>query len=182
MKIYSCITPGYDKMRNDLLIIPPLDKFKEEVLNAKMCKILPHFFFKDEITVWCDGNIYLSPDNLSDLTRQLVTYDIVVMTHPTKCVYKEAEACKIMRKDKGEKIDEQVKWYRELGYPENNGLFACGVIARRNTKAIQRRCNEWWYHITRFSYRDQISFPVVFKDFPIGTIPFESVIINSHLK
>lgn len=182
MIIYSCITPGYDKEREDMLMIQPLDKFKEDTLNAKMCKILPHPYFKEEITVWCDGSIYLTTDNLSDIEKQLKSFDIVVMTHPTGCIYKEAEACKIMCKDNSERIDEQVKWYKELDYPENNGLYACGVIARRNTKEMRELCNEWWSHITRFSYRDQISFPVVFKDFPIGTIPLDSVTIKPHLK
>lgn len=166
MLVYSCITKGYDRNRSDILMVKPSDKFKQNSLNAKMCKILPHLYFKEEITVWCDGSIYLSSDNLSLIERQLNLFDIVVMTHTTNCVYREAEACKIMHKDSKERIDEQVNWYRQLGYPENNGLYACGVIARRNTKDIRRLCEEWWSHITRFSYRDQISFPVVFKDFP----------------
>lgn len=181
MLVYSCITPRYDSHRSDLLLVEPSDKFKYSVLNAKMPKILFHLYFKEEITIWCNGNIYLSPDNLEMIRERLESFDIVVMTHPTGCVYKEAEACKIMHKDKREKIDEQINWYRGLGYPENNGLYACGVIARRNTLAVRKRCNEWWSHITRFSYRDQISFPVVFKNFPIGTIPLESVLIKPHL-
>lgn len=76
MIIYSCITPGYDKMRDDLLMLPPLDKFKEEVLNAKMCKILPHLYFKDEITIWVDGNIYLSADNLYLIGETLKDFDM----------------------------------------------------------------------------------------------------------
>lgn len=179
MTIYTSFTDGYDAERSDILRLTAND-----FMDAKLNKIYPHFFIADgEITVWVDGNVYLSAENLADVEKQLETADIVVMTHPHRnCIYEEAEFCIEHGIGDASKIKKQVDIYRSKRYPENAGLYACGVIARRHTNLIDELCEEWLAEISRRSTRDQISFPYIFRGVKIGTIPWESVEIRPHLK
>jgi len=181
MLIYTSYSEGYDLPREDILVVPPSTLFISGRLNAKVNKVLPHLIFTDEVTIWCDANIFLSQDNLRDIEIQLNSYDIVVMTHPTEDVYAEAEACKLMQLDSSERINKQVEFYKSKRF-DKKGLYACGVIARRHTPKINSLCEQWWSHVTMFSSRDQISFPYIFKDINVGTIDYCSVRIEPHLK
>jgi hypothetical protein len=59
-------------------------------------------------------------------------------------------------------LAEQVESYRAEGMPEHAGLMAATLIARSPGSEAVNRINEaWWKEITRWSYRDQLSLPVV---------------------
>lgn len=182
MLIYTSFTPGYDAERDDILQWPA-----KVLMDVKINKICPHEFFedvvlRDEIIVWVDGNIYLTADNLAEIEAQLKTADIVVMTHPHRnCIYDEAAFCIEHGIGDRSEIERQVAVYRSKRYPENAGLYGCGVIARRHTDRINQLCEEWFWHVVEYSKRDQISFPFVFRGVKIGTIHFESVEIRPHL-
>lgn len=186
MIVYTCQTPGYDEPRigGGVVVLPPSDIFRSGRLNAKLPKILPHLFFKSEITVWCDANIYLSENNLKDIREKLETADVVTLTHPDRtCIYEEAQVCIEAGLDEADRIREQCKYYRQKGWPVSAGLYGCGVVARRTTPPVIDACEKWWAHVTRWSSRDQISFPFVFwrSHLETETIPFESVEIKRHL-
>lgn len=177
MTVYTSFTPGYDAERDDILRLTA-----SVLMDTKISKICPHRFLNDEITVWVDGNIYLNTDNLAAIEQELKTADIVVMAHPhRKCIYDEAAFCLEHGIGDRQAIETQVAVYRSKRYPENAGLYGCGVIARRHTDQINGLCDEWFWHVTEYSKRDQISFPYVFRGIPIGAIPFESVEIRPHL-
>jgi len=180
MTLYTSFTPGYDAPRTDGILQVPAQKFME----AKLAKICPHEIFNAEMTVWCDGNIYLSDENLKDIEKQLESSDIVVMTHPHRnCIYDEAAFCIEHGIGEKEDLERQVRFYRAaVGYEKNTGLYGCGVVARRHTNDINYLSRVWFAHIEKWSSRDQISFPYVFRNVKIGTIPFESVEIRPHLK
>jgi hypothetical protein len=67
-----------------------------------------------------------------------------------------------MPKYKNEAIADQVNYYANM-HPAKSGLYACGVIARKRTERIQNLMGCWWHEIMKFSFQDQISFPVVAK-------------------
>lgn len=184
MIVYTCQTPGYDEPRTDgIIVIPPSDIFRDDRLNAKLPKILPHLFFRSEITVWCDANVFLSEANLQEIEKKLQSADVVALAHPERnCIYSEAQVCIDAGLDDAEKIREQMKCYRKNEWPENAGLYGCGVLARR-VGLVNLACERWWAQITRWSSRDQLSFPPCFSslDLAIETIPFESVEIRKHL-
>jgi len=186
MTVYTCQTPGYDAPRTDILNIAPMDIFKSDRLNAKMPKILPHLFVDDGITIWCDANIFLNDANLREIEQKLKQADVVVLTHPHRnCAYEEAQVCIDAGLDDADKIREQVKMYQSAKWPKNAGLYGCGVVAcnllRENRWLLLRSFEIWWAHITRWSSRDQISFPVIFSKHRIATISFQSVEIRPHL-
>lgn len=166
MLVYTCITDDYDSPRSDIKVINthgPNPRFA-----AKAIKILGHKLGESS-TIWCDGNIFIK--DLSPFINLLKYHDIVVLKHPVRdCIYQEAEACKLLKLDYADNIDRQVKYYQSINYPTNSGLYACGIIARNHTAKINSLSKEWLQQITEFSCRDQISFPVVFKDVKIGVI------------
>lgn len=184
MTVYTCFTPGYDAPRPDILNIPPLDIFKSDRLNAKMPKILPHVFIDDDVTVWCDANIFLSSENLAEIEQKLKTADVVVLTHPERnCVYEEARVCIEAGLDDPERINGMMYFLRAAEWPENAGLYGCGVVAMNHQYDIKRALAAWWIYVTRWSSRDQLSFPIIAWAYRlrVATIPFESVEIKPHL-
>ena len=62
-----------------------------------------------------------------------------------------------MAKYLDQNIDGQIAFYKRQGCPEVNGLYACGIIARRNQPKINRLNDLWMQENLRFSYQDQIS-------------------------
>jgi hypothetical protein len=79
--------------------------------------------------------------------------------HPQrKCCYVEAEIVKSKGIDKKEIVDKQIERYRLEAFPENAGLWRCGIMVR-NPKETQELSQAWWREIEQGSWRDQISFP-----------------------
>ncbi len=74
----------------------------------------------------------------------------------------------------------QIKHYKSLGYPYNNGLYETGVTVRRHTKIVEEFNNAWWAETCRWSQRDQISFPVTLKKFPLLKIKANGGDVRNH--
>ena len=82
--------------------------------------------------------------------------------HVRECIYDEAVACMWFHKGVKEKITHQVSDYYKAGYPFKNGLYETGCMVRRHDDEFVKKIMEQWYEqIENYSYRDQISFPVV---------------------
>lgn len=141
------------------------NKYPESRRNAKIYKVVPHWFVETDISIWLDGNISLNitPEELVALW--LRDEDIAVCKHFERtCLYEEAEVCKTCQLDDPVLINKQMKRYRAAGYPENNGMAECGVIIRRHTPEIEKLSEKWWDEICKGSSRDQLSFNYVFKN------------------
>ncbi len=168
VKIYTCITPNYDFPQSDILQIPPSDIFIKPVLNAKIVKVLSHQYIYSDVSVWIDGSIYLYPN--FDPISLLEDYDIVLIKHPQRdCIYDEIKPAKNrITHDQEEqiKIEAQIEYYKSINFPPNYGLWCGGFIIRRRNQRVIEFNNDWWSEICRFSYRDQLSLPVVLSRNP----------------
>jgi hypothetical protein len=136
------------------------DKFKDPRRNSRPPKILIHKYCNTEYSIWIDGSIQMNvtPEFLID--KYLKDCDIAVSKHPLRdCVYEEATVCAKTKLDDPEVIIEQVKCYEDDGYAKHKGLAECAIILRRHTPEVEAFNNAWWAEYTRFSRRDQISFP-----------------------
>ncbi len=58
-KIYTAVVGDYPIKRKDIKCFGDEGIFNRGVMEAKRYKVLPHQFFKEDITIWIDGNIYL---------------------------------------------------------------------------------------------------------------------------
>ena len=152
---------------------------------SRIPKLLPHLMLPPdaEYSIYHDGNFRLrvSPCEIVD-TLLADDYDWAAYGHPArKCIYDEA---RILLEDKGmegwrkqkperaESIRAEIARYRDSEYPERNGLWANGFIARRHTIGVRDLNDEWWKLYAQGSERDQLSFPVARyeREFPIRTI------------
>lgn len=199
LTVYTAITGGKDELRPPIAcrpgvryvafvddmnpvsgweIRPAETRYGHPRLNAKAHKIWPHVYLNDaEITLWVDGT-HLPTDLFLDcIPFLLAEKDLALFAHPWRdCIYEEGEVCIALSLDSPDKIYRQLQNYRAFGYPPHKGLFATGVILRRNTLLNRRLSWLWWYEIRRYSWRDQISFPYVAYRF--GLVP---QIIPGHI-
>jgi hypothetical protein len=162
--IYTAIFGNKDKPRNDVYQFKENLGYDDPRMAAKIYKILPHLFMDVKWSVWIDGNIRLNISE-KELIWMTKPHEIGVFKHwERNCIYDEGEFCKKVGKGNPEKIDKQLFDYKKMGYPQKNGLGQCSIIVRKHTPAIERLNEKWWAHISRYSIRDQISFPVVFGE------------------
>jgi len=149
----------------------PCDKFKKGVMNAKIHKILTHKYTDKEFIVWMDGNLELKADP-HELVKLLGDKDFAFFKHPGRtCLYQEAEACVEYGKVDPRVVAEQIKEYAKEEFPVGAGLSEMTCFVRRNNPKTNLLFEQWWADICRYSHRDQVSFPKVFKGQKWNVIP-----------
>jgi len=160
--------------------------FVDPVRSAKIYKILPHKYLSEyEISIWIDGNMILRGDVRKLIKKYLADANLAVFSHNEHmkrwkklfwiknnedcrdCLYAELEYLLRIGKNGKYKDDpnlmrQQVKRYKQEGYPEHNGLIVGMVILRRhNREDIIQTMKDWWNEIENGSRRDQLSFNYV---------------------
>lgn len=188
MKIimYTSITANKDAPRTDILNINNYDKFVNPAMNAKIPKILSHLFVDCDISIWIDGCIFpqISAEEFVNLYLPQ-NVDMALFKHPERnCIYEEGPVAlgRCVKDSAQTKIDinNQLAYYRSLGFPPNSGLAECNFIIRRHNDNVINMNEAWWGHICRFSRRDQLSFPVIIQRFPNLKINYLSGNIRYH--
>src|SRR5262245_13062554 len=123
--------------------------------------ILFHQFLKEyDLSLSVGAQMELNCDLDGLVEEQLPSSDdMMIFVHPQRdCIYDEARVCKSLMLDDPRRIDAHMKRYRMAGYPENNGLFATGIIARwHNRPNVRSMCELWWKEYRIGSRRDQLS-------------------------
>lgn len=158
---YICFTDNIELSSNTWKIVLMERKFDDPVRCAKEFKILPHLFLKDyNNSAWVDGDTKVLGNIRDYYQEQSGSTGISFSLHPDRnCIYEEAEICMFLNKDKNDIIIEQVKKYKEKGYPLNYGLIVGHVIFRKHYfPDIIRLMEKWWSEIQQGSRRDQLSF------------------------
>lgn len=186
--LYTAITNNYDNLIQHKYISKDFDyicytdseiknpgiweirKIKDSNINpnrkAKIYKILPHKYLKKyNYSIWIDANIDVNSNKLEKKIKFLVETKKNIAANPhhlRNCIYKEAKTCIDLKKDNPEIILKQIDYLMETKYPGENGLFENNLIFRNhhNPQIIQLMTN-WWWLITNFSKRDQLSFNYV---------------------
>lgn len=151
--------------------VPDMDLCRK----ARWAKTHSHILFPDdEITIWIDGSVRLRVD-IGEIAKELLgDADVAMFRHSVRrCIYQEANACIEFKKDCPEIIEKQMASYRKIGFPENYGLVASGIVIRRNCEEVAEMNEMWWGEIGSWSKRDQLSFDfcrwatgVKFKELP----------------
>jgi len=165
------------------VIIPNFssDKRYRDRRNAKIYKIMPHLYLPEyDFHFWIDANwdIRVNPKKLCE--EYLHSTDVCVYKHPTRsCAY--VEASHIGHLDHKENIENQVNFYKSQKYPENNGLYACGIMIRKNTNIIKTLNLKWYEQVCKYSSRDQVSFPFCLHNLGIKPATFNDTFFNSKL-
>lgn len=151
--------------------------------------------FPGDITIWLDGKVQVqSADFIEQIIAALGENDIAVLKHGERsCIYQEVDHIEHCMKKGNEylltryankPIRRQVEAYRYFGYPANNGLNDCCIIAMRNNHVMQRVCKDWWHDVYKCDGFDQVALQyhcwmyvvpiqsIVFKPGSFADIPY----------
>lgn len=184
--IYTAITGNYDTIKEPVFTdgrttyvcftdnpdlksaIWNIEYIQDERLDAmhlaKKVKLFPNLYFREfETSIWVDGSLKILKDLKSYIKKYEKNQPILCFPHSRReCIYDEAGTCLYMQKGEKEKVLNQIVDYYQMRYPLNNGLYEMGCIVRRhNDTFVQKLMDDWAKEIGKYSYRDQLSFPVV---------------------
>lgn len=175
-------TDGPDDAPAPWVTIREAGRFGHPNLDAKLYKACPPVEARD--VIWIDANMAItSPTFAREALRSRVG-GIAAWRHPRRtCIYDEALASVEGREAQGGKysgfdLAAQVASYQAEGYPEHNGLYACGTIAYDLRLLHSSFGPAWLNECLRWSPQDQLSFPVVAWRLGIkpGVFPYPQVL------
>lgn len=174
---YTSIVNNKDRLRDDIKVFSE-PRFSNPVLSAKIYKILAHKFLDCDISIWVDGNIFPLVPAEQLVLEWLGDADIAVFEHNHHwTIYQEVDIIRKVFKSRPwiyEEAKEQIKNYPDLP------LSMCGMIIRRHTPLVAHFNEAWWSEICRWGQRDQLSFPVVLKQFPELKVNYIKGNIKNH--
>lgn len=184
--ICTAVTGGYDHRASSLFIegvdyiyftdgkspFPIQHPWKEVLLGdekldnrrrSKRPKLYPHsidILNNYKYVIWIDGDMEILKQ---EFVPEIISYldkGFVISPHFDKrfCAYGEAT----IRPSKyaNEPMEEQCLFYRSEGFPENYGLYECGVSVRDMTNESVKELGKIWYQQNiDWSYQDQVSLP-----------------------
>lgn len=158
------------------VVDPP--RFDHPRMAAKWHKCFPPFGYK--ATIWVDANMEVTSPAFAREALACLNDGIATWRHPQRnCIYAETVASLRLAPAKYQdtRIREQARHYRKEGHPHHGGLYACGTIARDNSPHLEKLGAEWLAECARWSYQDQVSFPVVCRRLGVepGVFPFPQV-------
>ena len=157
-------TPPYRYLGWEIRPLAP-EHFGSWRMRAKAHQVMPHWYFPDaEYSLYLDGtHVPAAGYRLERLSEVFLRdTDLATFSHPHRaCAYLEAAACLATERDDPVRIREQMRRYRDEGFPRDHGLPGITVLLRRHTPAVRAFNERWWDEIQRGSSRDQLSFSYV---------------------
>lgn len=131
--------------------------------RAKPPKLDPHQFgrlLEYEYVIWIDGGIHIKSAGFVDEILSHIHNGMVLSPHFDGRDDAYGEATIRPAKYAEEPLDEQIEFYKEEGYPGHNGLFECGVLARKmSSDSVAELGKMWLEQVADWSYQDQVSLP-----------------------
>jgi hypothetical protein len=156
-------------------------RFEHPCMAAKVHKATPTVDCPD--VVWIDASMEVTSRSFVRDALASRHDGVAVFTHPRRrCIYTEADASLGVEgqggKYAGQPLLDQVAHYRAKGHPTDAGLYACGVVAwdLADPKAVELG-RQWLAECERWSWQDQLSFPVVCRrlDIAPGVFPVRQI-------
>lgn len=163
---YVCFTDNRN-VKSDVFTVKHVDqRFGNVTKNARMVKLLSHLFLINyDYSLWVDGSVKLRGKNIDELITNNLASDYISLHNHVKrdCVYEEADACMLAKKDGNDILAIQIAEYRNEGLPESVGVFETAQLARRHQAPEVALLNAlWWRQLDAYSIRDQVALPYVF--------------------
>jgi len=137
---------------------------EDNTKSARYFKCNPHLVLPEhDISVWIDARFNIKSRNIKSFVSEHFGKKDKIACYPhlrdieNGCLYIEGFVCGGASLDDEQVILKQLERYNKEGYPRKNGLFATGIIIRRNNEQVNKFNEIWWNEIQRGSKRDQIS-------------------------
>lgn len=156
---YVCFTDDAELKSDKWRFIHISNTSLDPARLAKRYKHLPHLFLPEyERSIYIDNTVKLKVAP-SAIFERFSADEMVMLRHPQRtCAYDEGVELIRRRYDDPETIKRQMQFYRELGYPAQNGLNAGTFLLRDHRSAVMcQTAFEWHSQLLRFSKRDQLS-------------------------
>jgi len=175
---YTLFEPKYNNNDWDLICFTNKDiKSKKWNISQLHCddilkksreiKIRCDKFLDFDICLYLDSKFTVNC-NLNDFVNTNMKNNMLLMKHNKRdCIYNEAKYCIKLGKGNKDIILKQINKYRKEGFPENFGLYAPGIMLRKNIIEVINFMKLWYNEVSKYSYRDQISFPYILWKSPI---------------
>ena len=161
---YVCLTDS-DTLSSDQWTVRKIPEWVMQLPHNKrqrIVKIMPHLFFKEyDISLYIDANVKLvKGKRLDDYVNEYLSESVIAIpTHPNRnCVYDEASAVIMSRKDTTKKPTIQMDRYKSEGMPKKFGLWETNIMFRRhNDPECIELMTKWALELLMGSHRDQLS-------------------------
>lgn len=154
---YVCFSDEYHECP-PWRIVPAPRAYGNPSRDSRIPKILSHLFFNSEFTIYHDATLQMCKPPSALISDDLRDADLALYRHPCrKTVYEEADICRSEQIGYDDRMTEQIARYAAHAF--QMGLYAGGVLIRRNTEAVQQFNLNWWDEFRRGSSRDQIALP-----------------------
>jgi hypothetical protein len=141
-------------------------KYSNPLIN-RYIKFHPFELFEGDYdyAIYMDGNI--APVSDLSVLPELISEEVGIAFHShctRNCIYEEMKACNALGKGNIEKLELQVKAYREEGMPSGYGMAEGNFIVTdlRNERAKELYRQGWQEFLKRDSGRDQMVWPYLF--------------------
>ena len=165
---YFCITDNsMTKAEGWNIICPGIPRADlHPRLRAKFFKMFPwecEDLRRYEILIFINGSIEITSPDFVKYCIDNMKSDILLFKHPERdCIYDEVKASVGLIKYQKENLQLQENVYRSF-HPKKYGLYACGIMVMKITEKIKALMSAWWWENIKYTWQDQISFPVVCK-------------------
>lgn len=129
---------------------------QQRLIKINSCKFTDSY----GLTIYIDGNMEIIQDPQLFLDKYF-RGGFLTCIHPKRKSLKE-EASEIIRKKKDlhYKVTKTLAYAKDLGYPDNLGLFESMVIVRDKSKEVEVIEEKWAEILSKNSHRDQLSLPL----------------------
>lgn len=129
--------------------------------RALVHKFLPGY----EYSLYIDGNIRLLGET-SKFFNNFIESEAALglFPHPLRSTVKQESAVCLEagKVSESERLEEELSYYRNKGFPDKNGLIETTIILKNhNHPDLNRAMTLWWALFKRFGTRDQFSLPYV---------------------
>ena len=127
--------------------------------NNRWHKLLPHLLFPEyEESIYIDANINIISEYLFDLVKNTEKLFIQPRHFKNLCIYNEYEDVLEAKLDDKKLILDELEIVRCAGMPRNYGFGENNILYRKhNNENIIKIMNEWWYMVSNYAKRDQLS-------------------------
>lgn len=174
---HICFTDN-KKIKSDVWDIIYLPKPEDPQKKSREIKLLYYEYIVPDINIYIDSKFKINV-NLDKFVKKNLKKenDICLMKHNKRdCLFDEGKFCIKNNIGNKEIIQKQLDDYKKEGMINNFGLFAPGIMIRRDNEIVRQFMYLWYLEIRKYTYRDQISFPYIqwkYDVLNINTINFK---------
>lgn len=131
----------------------------EPRLASREAKCSPWKYTDADVAIWVDGDIHInSPWFVTWCLQSLGDAD-VCQRRMDRTATEEIKASRCLEKWNNDHLEEMLDHYLSTGYPDDYGIWWCGLIVRRNTAPDIGL--SWLAEMIRWTCQDQISYSYI---------------------